>query len=100
LFLGAVLRTVRRLIHRQLPDFFAELDCRFERQAGARGRPEDEGRPAGRLDEGVDVFHFALDRERPGIAALAAPAPVVNVDCEARREQLGQLAHGSERAVA
>ena len=91
---------VWRLVHRQLPDFFAERDRRFERQARTGGGPKNESRSAGRMDKRVNILHLPFDRIGPGVPAAAAPAPVIGGHREVRRQQAGQFRHGSEGLVA
>ena len=69
---------------------WAQLRGGLQRQCRAGRDRVNVGVVASLLDHGAQVFDFALDRVRLGVAALSASSPVIHVDRELLAELTGE----------
>ena len=53
-------------------------------------------RPAGFVDERLNILNLTRDGIGPGIATIAAATPVIVIDRKATRKEFGKLRSGSE----
>src|SRR5205807_2229568 len=84
----AVINDEGRLVECQHPDFGGELAGRFECEGRTGGEAVEEGRSAGFVDEGFDIFDLTLHGIRWSVAAIAFAAAVVVEDGEVLRQAL------------
>src|SRR5204863_7639448 len=97
--LGLGIGLERRLIDHELVDADA-CGSRTQGDRGARRPAPQRGAPADRVDQRGDVVDLVPDRDRPGVAAVAAPATVVVGHRAVLGERRGDLLELLELAVA
>src|SRR5439155_22632413 len=98
--LPGIIRVIRSLVQSQFLNLVAELDGSLQSQSGTRGDPVQERPTTDFVDEGLNIFNFALKGKRLRIRALASSPTVIGDDREVWRKQGCERHHKSVRLRA